>query len=347
MISYKEGNLITADTEALVNTVNCVGVMGKGIALQFKQAYPENFKIYEKACKLGEVRLGQMLVVTVNSNTNPRYVINFPTKQHWKAKSRLEDIKEGLSALIAEIKQRQIGSVALPALGSGNGGLDWAEVRPLIEDAFASLPEVEVIVYPPQQAPRPVEMPVGTLKEPLTRSRALLIKLIDLYRLGEYELGRLEIQKLAYFLQLAGEPLRLPYVKDQFGPYADNLNHVLRRLEGHYIRGFGDRGQQAEIQLLSGAVAEAEAVLHNDADAQEKLNRVAQLIEGYDNPYGLELLATVHWLVKCEGINADDLSAVTQGFQSWNERKRKHFKLEHIEISWKHLKKLGWLNSIN
>lgn len=147
MIRYVQGDILQADSEALVNTVNCVGVMGRGIALRFKEAFPANFKAYAVACRRGEVQPGRLFVFDTGRLTKPRYIINFPTKRHWCGKSRLEDIEAGLAALVEEIRSRRIRSIAIPPLGSGLGGLDWAEVRPRIERALAALPEVEALVF--------------------------------------------------------------------------------------------------------------------------------------------------------------------------------------------------------
>jgi O-acetyl-ADP-ribose deacetylase (regulator of RNase III) len=346
MIEFRHGNLLEADAEALVNTVNCVGIMGKGIALQFKQAYPENFRVYERACKREEVRLGSMFVVESNQLTNPRLIINFPTKNHWKAKSRIEDIKSGLRDLIAVIKKWGIQSVAVPPLGCGHGGLDWNKVFPLIESAFAEVPHVKVLVYAPQPAPEAEGMPVGTKKPRMTRSRALFVLLVDRYQVPGYRLTKLEIQKLAYFLQVAGEPLKLNFVKHNFGPYAENLNHALRDMEGHLLRGFGDRTAQSSIYPLPGAADEAAAFLQEDVDARQRLEQVSELIAGFENPYGMELLATLHWVADREDRNArTDLSAAIEGFQEWNERKRKLFRSEHIAKAWERLKEHHWLNA--
>lgn len=149
MIERTKGNILKVDAEALVNTVNCVGYMGKGIALQFKQAFPDNFKAYEKACDKGQVKPGRMFVHETGNIFNPRYIINFPTKRHWRGKSRLEDIRLGLIALIEEVKRLRICSVAVPPLGCGLGGLNWKTVRPMIEHAFAELPDVRVLLYEP------------------------------------------------------------------------------------------------------------------------------------------------------------------------------------------------------
>jgi len=164
MLKLKRGNLLNEKTEALVNTVNCVGVMGKGVALQFKRAFPDNFKQYQKACKNNEVEPGRMFTVATDSLLNPRYIINFPTKRHWKQPSQLDDIKAGLTALVEEVKRLGIWSIAIPPLGCGNGGLDWAEVKPLILEAFKPLPKVEVIVFEPAGALSVEAMAIATSK---------------------------------------------------------------------------------------------------------------------------------------------------------------------------------------
>lgn len=345
MIEFKQGNLLEENAESLVNTVNCVGVMGKGIALQFKQAYPENFRQYEKACRAGEVQPGRMFTVATGSLFNPRYVINFPTKRHWKGKSKIEDIKSGLVALVAEVQQLGITSIAIPPLGCGNGGLDWAEVKPVIKSAFAQLPDVQVIIFEPSGAPVAEKMLVATKKPKITRARALFIRLLELYGIPGYELTKLEIQKLAYFLQEAGEPLKLPYVKHIYGPYAANLNHVLKHIEGHYIRGYGDGTGRAEIYVLPEGREAAQAFLETEPDAQEHLERVSNLITGFETPYGLELLATVHWVVKEDPKAAEDSEQAIALVHEWSDRKRKLFKLEHIRKAWQRLQEQNWLSA--
>lgn len=329
MIQLKTGNLLEAPTEALVNTVNCVGVMGKGIALQFKQAFPENFKLYAAACRADEVQPGQMFITETGQLHHPSYIINFPTKRHWRSRSRLEDVESGLVALVAEIKARNIQSVAIPPLGCGNGGLEWDVVRPLIEAALSAVPDVDIWLYEPSGAPAPAEIKVAPKNLKMTAARALLIMLVRHYRTQEYRLTRLEIQKLAYFLQVAGQPLKLNYHKHQYGPYANNLNHILQKMEGAYLRGYGDGSQASEIYPLPEAVTAAEAFLAQDGQAQADLERVSRLIYGYETPYGMELLATVHWVM--EERQTTDLDTIITAVQSWNRRKQDRFQPFHIE----------------
>ncbi len=152
MIEFRRGDIIGEDAEALVNTVNCVGVMGKGVALQFKAAFPANFREYAAACRRGEVMPGKVFVHETGQLTNPRFIINFPTKRHWRGKSRIEDIEAGLRSLRHEIEARGIKSVAIPALGCGLGGLRWTEVRPPLEQTLGPLNDVRVVVFEPGES---------------------------------------------------------------------------------------------------------------------------------------------------------------------------------------------------
>jgi len=344
MIELKRGNLLEADAEALVNTVNCVGVMGKGIALQFKQAFPDNFREYYKAFRAGEVQPGKVLVVR-RSLMNPKYIINFPTKRHWKGRAKLADIEAGLHSLTHEVEELGLKSVAVPPLGCGNGGLRWGQVKPIIERAFDKLPHVRVLLYEPAGAPEAEQMPVRTAKPKMTRARALLLKLLERYGMPGYRLTFLEVQKLGYLLQSAGEYLKLRFIKHRYGPYAEGLNHVLEPLEGHFIRGYGDRSQDAGIYLMPGASKEAEDVLAYDHQATEHLNRVSELIEGFETPYGMELLATVHWICQEFPEAASDVRIAVERVHEWSGRKRRVFSEHHVAIAWRRLAEKGWLQA--
>lgn len=360
MLTEAAGNLLDADTDAVVNTVNTVGVMGKGIALQFKQAYPANFKAYEAACRRGDVRLGRMFVVPTGQLAPPHFIINFPTKSHWRAKSRLGDIQAGLADLRRVIVDQDIKSIAIPPLGCGNGGLAWGEVRPLIVDALADLPAVQVRVYPPKGAPPPTSMKVGTTRPRVTGSRAALITLLARYvRMAQVEqtcapdgASLLEIQKLMYLLQEAGQPLQLNYAKARYGPYAENLNHALQALEGHYLRGYGDRSQEVRrlspISLLPGAEDEGNRWLDNHPDPTvERIAAVLRLIDGFASAYGLELLATVHWVLAHDTeARLGDIKKATERVRSWNERKGRLFTEAHVARAVERLESQGWLASV-
>lgn len=341
MIIETNGNLLKDEAEALVNTVNCIGYMGKGIALQFKKAYPDNFHAYEKACKHKEVKTGRMFVFETGMMIGPKYIINFPTKQHWKGNSKIEYVTEGLKALIEEIKLRDIKSIAIPPLGCGNGGLDWSNVKPLILNALKEVPNVEVHLYEPAGNPAASDMPNRTSKPTLTYARAMLIKLMEQYKGLQYALTFLEIQKLAYFLQESGENLKLQYAAHTYGPYAPNLKKVIELLEGHYLSGYGDSEKpDTEITLLPNAEVEATSFLASHKES-ENLTKVKSLIEGFETPYGLELLASVHWVVSKQ--SAKNLAEVVSHIQTWTDRKKHIMKPEHIEVAYKHLLNQGWV----
>lgn len=347
MIEYKTGDLLTEDAEAIVNTVNCVGVMGRGIALQFKKAFPENFSAYAAACKRDEVKPGRMFVHDLGRLTNPRYIINFPTKRHWRSKSRIEDIDAGLQNLVDVIREHGIRSIAVPPLGSGLGGLDWPDVRGRIEQALGGLTDVHVLVFEPKGAPAADKM-VRTPQAPkMTAGRAALVELMDRYLRGLLDpfVTLLELHKLTYFMQEAGEPLRLRYTKASYGPYAENLRHVLNAIEGHLISGYADAGDapQKELQLLPGSVeAAAEFLAHHPA-TRANFEKVTELVEGYESPFGLELLSTVHWVVTHE--SASSLQEVLHHTHAWNPRKRL-FSHRQIELAYQHLARHHWIPAV-
>ncbi|MBC6428230.1 MAG: macro domain-containing protein [Cellvibrionales bacterium] len=325
MIEYKTGDILAADTEALVNTVNCVGIMGRGIALQFKKAFPANFKAYAAACQRKEVQPGQMWVYETGGLTNPRYIINFPTKRHWRGASHMQDIESGLVALAQEIRQRNIRSIAIPALGSGLGGLQWAAVKSRIQQALAPLQDTHIRVYEPDGAPDPAKMVRNKQPPKMTPGRAALVGLMHRYisALLDPFITLLEVHKLMYFMQEAGEPLRLQYTKASNGPYAENLRHVLNAVEGHLISGYADGGDDPckPIELLPGAIQDAAKFLDSHQRTQKNLQRVTQLVEGFESAFGLELLATTHWVMTRESANS--VAKVRQQVYAWKSTKQK------------------------
>lgn len=344
-VKITQGDLLRQDdVDAIVNTVNCVGVMGKGIALQFKNKWPENFRAYAAACVAKEVRPGQMYVFDVGGLVKPNYIINFPTKDHWRGKSRIQYIRDGLQDLVVTVKRLGIRSIAIPPLGCGNGGLEWNEVRPLIESAFACMPEIEVRLFEPAGSPDPKQMTVRTQRPRMTAGRAAILKVLDTYRTLEYGLSRIEVQKLAYFLQEAGEELNLSFVKRNYGPYSDRLRHALNRMEGHFIRGLGDGVGEAEVEPVADALAEADEFLAEGthADLVRRVERVARLIDGFQSPYGMELLATVHWVATYEQTGPE-FEQVLSAVHAWNTRKAKIMQPAHVRAAMARLVEQNWM----
>jgi O-acetyl-ADP-ribose deacetylase (regulator of RNase III) len=343
MIEFVTGNLLDSDVDALVNTVNTKGVMGKGVALQFRRAFPANYEAYRKACAADEVQLGRMFVFHTGQLARPRLIVNFPTKGHWKSRSRLSDIEEGLCDLRRVLIEQEVNSLALPPLGCGLGGLSWSQVRPRIEQALADLP-VRILVFEPQGAPLPESMP--QVREPprMTAFRATLIWLLDRYLAPGESASPLEVQKLLYFLQEAGEPLGLQFAKLHYGPYADAVRHVVERLEGHYLSGYGDGTGDTSVRLLPGASTQARAFLEDHPRTFERYERVARLIDGFETPYGLELLATTHWVATRE--DAGNPSAAADLVRDWSQRKGRLFTDEHVLVAWRRLDEGGWLADV-
>jgi len=344
MIKSATGNLLEAPVEALVNTVNTVGVMGKGIALQFKQAYPEMFRDYQRACKYQAVQLGKMDVHDLGGLIGgPRWIINFPTKGHWRSKSRIEDVRSGLEDLALVIKKMGINSIAVPPLGCGHGGLHWEEVRFLIEEAFSDMPDTEVLLYAPVATPVASKMPNRTERPKMTLGKAALIVLMDRYLKGllDPNVTLLEVHKLMYFLQQAGQPLQLNFEAKPRGPFAANLGHLLERMEQHFIVGYGDGSNKPDtiIELVAGAREEACAFLENNAAIRGQIDSVAKLIEGFEDSYGMELLSSMLWVMTRDAKAAADVEVAVAAIQEWNLQKCKRLKPDHLVKAW------GWLHA--
>lgn len=343
MIEFVRGDILKAPVEALVNTVNSVGFMGRGIALQFKKAFPRNNAEYVAAVKRGEVAPGRMLVHRTQNLSGPAYVINFPTKRHWRGPSRLEDIRLGLDALVGVVREFNISSLAIPPLGSGLGGLNWEDVRPLIVEAAVSLPGVRVLIYEPL-GPADPAMAVKAQKRPqMTAGRAALVALMAQYLDGMMDatITLLEVHKLMYFLQTAGEPLKLRFTKAPYGPYADNLRHVLHAIDGYYTSGYASGGDAPDkpLAIVPGALQEASDYFSEHAVDSRRLARVAKLVVGFETPFGMELLASVQWVA---GEGARTVEEATHRMYDWNDRKRR-FTKEHIAYAWERLVSHGWV----
>lgn len=344
-VEIAHGDLLEQRVDAIVNTVNTVGVMGKGIALQFKRKWPSNFKAYEAACKAGEVMPCKMFVFDNGQLAEPKFIINFPTKRHWRQPSRLSDIECGLEDLVEQVRRLKIRSIALPPLGCGNGGLEWGVVKPLILGAFAEVPNVEVKLFEPSAAESVRELVPEAAKPKMTAGRAAIIKVLSIYRQMMYPLSQIEVQKLAYFLMRAGQDLgTLKFQKYTYGPYAPALRHVLTKMDGAYLKGVGDGTKPSEITVLDAALKDADNYFSaaGDPTTNERVQRIAKLIDGFESPYGMELLGTVHWAAG--ESETKSFEEVIQRVHAWNARKRELMKPAHIKVAYERLMSEGWIN---
>lgn len=346
MIRFTQGNLLDAEVEALVNTVNTVGVMGKGIALMFKEAFPANFREYAAACKRGDVQTGRMFVTENPSLMGPRWIINFPTKEHWRTRTRIEWIRSGLEDLRRVVEEKRIRSIAVPPLGCGHGGRTWAEVRPLIVEALGDLSDVDVVVYEPTPRYQNVAKRAGVQK--LTPARALIAELVRRYWILGIECSMLEIQKLAWFLEREIEasglenPLDLRFQADRYGPYADRLRHLLNALDGSYLRSevrVADARPTDVIAFDDAKRDRVEAYLRSSAsEYRNALERTADRIDGFESPLGLEVLATLDWLLAREGCRPE-LKEIKAALAHWpggkdaGERKLRIFDDRLLELA--------------
>lgn len=344
MITYGSGDLLAADTHAIINTVNCVGVMGKGIALQFKRRYPQMFKAYEKACKRGDVAIGKMFVAETGELEGPKYIVNFPTKTHWRASSKLAYIEAGLVDLIRVIRELDIASVAVPPLGVGNGGLEWADVEPRLVSAFQQLPDVHAVIYPPSGGTRTIEG-VGGLR--MTWGRAVMLEAVRRYlqqrrAMEPWEdpagVSHLEIQKLMYFANDVAPDLELDFTPSRYGPYSERVRHQLQSMEGTFTIGLGDGSAKALANEPISLTPKGADMLANYLAAEPAAARVSflvdkvlRMVEGFEGPYGVELLASTHWVAIREG--AKEPASAATAVRKWTKRKGRIYSDDRVSVA--------------
>ena len=347
MIRYTQGNLLDASAEALVNTVNEIGVMGKGVALMFSEAFPESAQIYQKAAKAGDIRVGRVFVTEGSSLVGPRWIVHFPTKKHWRQPSNLEWIRDGLSDLVRVVRERGIQSVALPPLGCGNGGLDWYVVRREIEAALDAVPDVDVLVYEPTDAYQADLKAEGAKR--LTVPRALIAELIRRYEVLGLGCTNLEVQKLAWFMSRTIDAcglenkFKLQFKASRYGPYAENLRHLLNAMDGSYLhceRRLADAGPEDLIWFDDSWREVVATYLTHPwvVPYQSPLDKTSDLIDGFESPFGMELLATVDWLITKAGCAAT-VQSLREGLAKWpagktiGRRKLKLFDDDALKIA--------------
>lgn len=355
MIKFTQGNLLESGAEALVNTVNTVGVMGKGIALMFKERFPLNFELYANACKQRKVNTGSMFITETGELSGPKWIVNFPTKQHWRANSRLEWITTGLEDLREWIIRNEVHSIALPPLGAGNGGLDWNSVKPLITKALSNL-NTEVLVYEPTTQYQNIQKRSGV--EKLTPARSLISELVRRYSILGMDCSLLEIQKLAWFLERSltrmkiSSPLKLKFRPHFYGPYAEDLPYLLNALDGSYLhcnKRIADADPLETLWFDDSKESLIAAFLQSEAkEFLPALDEATALIDGFQSPFGMELLATCDWLINRQNIEPT-VSTLRAGLHAWpsthwaSERKAKIFNDKVLEVALDRLVTARWV----
>lgn len=326
MIKYLNGNIFDSTAQALVNTVNTVGVMGKGIALQFKNQFPNNYKIYRQACDNKELKIGSLLVTEEESLLGgKKIIINFPTKTHWRYPSEYEYIEKGLDALADLIKETQIESIAIPPLGSGNGGLDWTKVSAMIEDKLQDL-DCEVFLYEPTHA---IKETLKKERVKLTPARAMMLSVLyDLVRNGEF-VSEFAAEKVAYFLQRFGakDAFQLVFKPNFYGPYSGKVRHVLYHINGSYVMGYSSKDKKPfeELSLIMDAEKEVNAFLElpENQHFNEIVSKTKKFLSGYYSPFGLELLSTIDFIKEVRG--KEEEAEILNELETWSDRKRSMF----------------------
>lgn len=347
MITYTTGDLLESKAEALVNTVNTVGVMGKGIALMFKKRFPNNMQAYAEACKNGEVKIGKMFITENNDLLGAKWIINFPTKKHWRNDSKMEWVEEGLQDLRRFIIENDIKSIAIPPLGSSNGKLNWENVKPKIVDALSDLQGVKVIIYEPPKQDKFV----------LTPARAMVLELIRRYLVVGMDCTQIEAQKLIYFLERSiildnlDNPFKLNFEENRYGPYDAKIKYALNNLDGSYLHieeeQVSTNSFVYHLKLNTNQVSNIKNYLESDhIEYALTLDKVAKVIKGFESPYGMELIATVDWLINKKNVspNIDDIKKslhtwfAESGDKQWSERKLRVFEDDALILAIERLK---------
>ncbi len=337
MIQYITGNILDSDAQALINTVNTMGVMGEGIALQFKKAYPNNYKAYEKACQYHEVKVGQMFITSdSNTSSGEKVIINFPTKTNWRKPSEYKYIEDGLDNLVEIITKNQIKSIAIPPLGAGNGGLKWEQVKKIIEQKLHHL-DIAIYVYEPTAQ---IQEHLKKERVKLTDARALLLYVLyDLVKNGEY-VSEFSSEKVCYFLQRFGAKkyFKLDFEPNFYGPYSGKVRFVLNAINGSYLMGYSDMNKKPFEPLT--LIADAYDIVKNHVESNTELleiaNKTIAFLCGFYSDFALELLSSIDYIATKE--KTMDKLTISRRLEEWSDRKRSLFSNpKYIDISLKHL----------
>lgn len=336
MIHYTKGDILDSHASALVNTVNLMGIMGKGIALQFKKRFPNNYKEYQKACKENRIGIGKLFVTKESTMFGEQYIINFPTKTDWRKSSEYLYIEEGLTDLIRIINEFGIQSISIPPLGAGNGGLNWERVKRIIEQRLSHL-AIDIYLYEPSTT---IIEKLKAERVSLTPARALLLYILfDLVRHGEY-VSEFSSEKICYFLQRFGAShlFNLKFEPRYYGPYSGKVRYVLNALNGSYLMGYSDMSKKPfeSLLLIPDTYEEVKSVVESNCAYKEIAQNTQAFLSGYYSDFALELLSSVDYIL-CQNGNISE-EEIYKALASWSNRKKDLFKdQKYIRIAKNHL----------
>lgn len=337
MIYFIKGNILDSSAQALVNTVNLAGVMGKGIALQFKKAFPDNFIAYKAACKNNQISIGRLFVYKEQNMLEDKIIINFPTKTDWRKPSEYEYIEKGLEDLANVVNDYNISSIAIPPLGAGNGGLNWHKVKSIIEDKLSHL-DIDIYIYEPSEA---IAEKMKRERVKLTDARALMLYvLFDLVRHGEY-VSEFSSEKVCYFLQKFGADniFNLNYKPNYYGPYSGKVKYVLNYLNGSYLMGYSDMNKRPfeQLSLVPDSYEQIKNYVERNHLLAEIAKKTMSFLDGFYSDFGLELLSSVDYILSEYGNNLSD-DEIYEQLKIWTRRKAVLFSdKNYIDIARKHI----------
>jgi O-acetyl-ADP-ribose deacetylase (regulator of RNase III)/uncharacterized protein YwgA len=337
MIHYRVGNILESEADALINTVNTDGIMGKGIALQFKNAFPLNFKIYQEACKNESLKVGNLLLVEdTGLISGKKTIINFPTKTTWRKPSEYQYINDGLDELIRVIDEKNIKSVAIPPLGSGNGGLDWNIVKKMIEEKLSHL-TIDIFIYEPNKQ---IQEVLKSERVKLTEARAMLLfMLYELVKNGEF-VSEFSSEKICYFLQRFGgeKYFKLEYKPNFYGPYSAKVKYVINYLNGSYIMGYSamDKKPFEPLELIPDGYEPVLEYINSKPEIKNTVLKTKEFLDGFYSEFALELLSTIDYIAIQK--QSFDINIIKNELENWSERKRTMFSNDtFLKVSLKHL----------
>ena len=337
MIHFVTGDMFASDADALVNTVNLNGVMGKGIALQFKKQFPANFLTYKEACANKSIGIGRLLSTREVHNGKYITVINFPTKTNWRKPSEYSYIEAGLKDLRNVITSSGIQSIAIPPLGAGNGGLLWDSVKRLIEHHLSDM-TADIYVYEPSSH---IAEKMKAERVKLTDARALLLYVMfDMVRQGEYA-SEFSCEKICYFLQRFGAEhlFKLKYEPKYYGPYSGKVRYVLQYMSGSYIMGYSDMDRKPfeSLSIIPDSFNDIKTHIESNPQLKAIAARTTRFLSGFYSDFGLELLSSVDYIYNSDrNLTAEQIYT---RLKEWNHRKSTLFAdPKYVNIAYDHIR---------